>query len=82
MKTNNTENTVTKNTENMTSSDTTIGTNKNSGSSNTTESYLETLVGKQSSSSYSKMLMEFRDTFLNIDMLVIDQFKDLFFGLW
>ena len=82
METNNTENTVTKNTENMTSSDTKIGTNKTSGSSNTTEAYLETLVGKQSGSSYSKMLMEFRDTFLNIDMLVIDQFKDLFFGLW
>lgn len=48
----------------------------------TTENYLETLVGKQGSGTYSKMLMEFRDTFLNIDMMVIDEFKDLFFGLW
>lgn len=48
----------------------------------TTEDYLETLVGKQGSGTYSKMLMEFRDTFLNIDMMVIDEFKDLFFGLW
>lgn len=48
----------------------------------TTEDYLETLVGKQGSDTYSKMLMEFRDTFLNIDMMVIDEFKDLFFGLW
>lgn len=48
----------------------------------TTENYLETLVGKQGSDTYSKMIMEFRDTFLNIDMMVIDEFKDLFFGLW
>ena len=80
--TNNTENTTTNNTENMTTNDTKTGTNKVTGTSNTTEDYLETLIGKQGSSTYSKMLMEFRDTFLNIDMMVIDEFKDLFFGLW
>ena len=69
-------------TENETKNDTKIGTNKVTGTSNTTEDYLETLVGKQGSGTYSKMLMEFRDTFLNIDMMVIDEFKDLFFGLW
>lgn len=80
--TNNTENTTTNNTENMTTNDTKTGTNKVTGTSNTTEDYLETLIGKQGSGTYSKMLMEFRDTFLNIDMMVIDEFKDLFFGLW
>ena len=80
--TNNTENTVTNNTENMTTNDTKTGTNKVTGTSNTTEDYLETLIGKQGSGTYSKMLMEFRDTFLNIDMMVIDEFKDLFFELW
>ena len=80
--TNNTENTTTNNTENMSTNDTKNGTNKVTGTSNTTEDYLETLIGKQGSSTYSKMLMEFRDTFLNIDMMVIDEFKDLFFGLW
>lgn len=69
-------------TENMTANDTKTGTNKVTETSNTTEDYLETLIGKQGSSTYSKMLMEFRDTFLNIDMMVIDEFKDLFFGLW
>lgn len=69
-------------TENMTTNDTKTGTNKVTETSNTTEDYLETLIGKQGSTTYSKMLMEFRDTFLNIDMLVIDEFKDLFFGLW
>jgi hypothetical protein len=69
-------------TENMTANGTKTGTNKVTETSNTTEDYLETLIGKQGSSTYSKMLMEFRDTFLNIDMMVIDEFKDLFFGLW
>lgn len=69
-------------TENETTNNTKNGTNKVTGTSNTTEDYLETLIGKQSSYTYSKMLMEFRDTFLNIDMMVIDEFKDLFFGLW
>ena len=69
-------------TENETTNNTKNGTNKVTGTSNTTEDYLETLIGKQGSCTYSKMLMEFRDTFLNIDLLVIDEFKDLFFGLW
>lgn len=69
-------------TENETTNNTKNGTNKVTGSSNTTEDYLETLIGKQGSGTYSKMLMEFRDTFLNIDMMVINEFKDLFFGLW
>lgn len=69
-------------TENETTNNTKNGTNKVTGTSNTTEDYLETLIGKQGSGTYSKMLMEFRDTFLNIDMMVIGEFKDLFFGLW
>ena len=32
--------------------------------------------------SYAKMLKEFRETFLNIDMMVIESLSDLFFGLW
>lgn len=53
--------------------------NKNATS---TEEYLERVIGKQGGGSYSKMLMEYRDTFLNIDMMVIDSLSDLFFGLW
>lgn len=30
----------------------------------------------------SEMLLKFRETFLNIDMLIIDELKDLFFTLW
>lgn len=55
---------------------------KTSGKMNSTEEYVETLLGKQGSGNYSDMLMRFRDTFLNIDMQVIDEFEDLFMGLW
>lgn len=48
----------------------------------TTESYLEKISGKQSGNSYSHLLNEFRTTFLNIDKMVIDELRDLFFGLW
>lgn len=48
----------------------------------TTEDYLQIVQGKQAGSSYSKMLAEYRKTFLNIDAMVIDELSDLFFGLW
>ena len=47
-----------------------------------TESYTEHVFGKQGSSSYSSMLIEFRNTFINIDAMVIEELSDLFFGLW
>lgn len=58
------------------------GSNSNTGTVNNTEEYLETVSGKQGGGSYSEMLKEYRDTFLNIDRMVIAEFNDLFFGLW
>lgn len=49
---------------------------------NSTDSYLEHVYGKQGSGNYSKMLMEYRQTFINIDTKIIDDLKDLFFNLW
>ena len=48
----------------------------------TTENYIESVVGNNGSYNFSRLLQDFRDTFLNIDMLVIGEFKDLFMGLW
>lgn len=48
----------------------------------TTEDYVESVTGKQGGSSYSKLLNEFRETFLNIDMQVIEEFEEMFIGLW
>lgn len=48
-----------------------------------TDQYLESVVGKMNSSkSYSELLIEYRKTFLNIDMMIIDDLADLFFNLW
>lgn len=49
---------------------------------NGNEDYFEKVLGKQGSKNYSEMLLDFRKTFLNIDLQVIDEFSDLFFGLW
>ena len=49
---------------------------------NTLEDYLEHVQGKRSGNTYSRMLLEYRQTFLNIDKMVIEELNDLFFGLW
>lgn len=49
---------------------------------NTTEDYLEHLEGKRGGRSYSSLLVEYRESFINIDKMVIDELADLFFGLW
>lgn len=49
---------------------------------NNTEQYIEMVAGKQGSGSFSRMLEEFRKTFLNIDAMILEELSDLFFGLW
>ena len=44
--------------------------------------YIEHVIGKQGGHSYSKMLLEFRETMLNIDAMIIKELETLFFGLW
>lgn len=85
---NNTTNTT--NTESETNSNTsntkeTNNTNSNYTDSKTitsTDDYIEHVTGKTGGMTYSKMIMEFRDTFLNIDLLVIKELEPLFFQLW
>lgn len=77
-----TENTGTNYSETEDISDKVEGVTSNTGNSNTIEDYVETIVGKQGTESFSSLLNKYRETFLNIDMLVIEEFKDLFFGLW
>lgn len=47
-----------------------------------TEEYLERISGKMGTTPYATLLRDFRDTFLNIDMLIINNLNDLFMGLW
>lgn len=49
---------------------------------NSTEDYIEHVTGKISGESYSKRLLEFRKTFLNIDMQIIKELNGLFINLW
>ena len=49
---------------------------------NTTEQYAEHVFGKMPGKTFSKLLLEFRETFLNIDMDVINELRNLFFNLW
>ena len=80
--TNTTENTGTNYSETEDTTGKVDGITSNTGSSSTTEDYLETITGKQGTESFSSLLNKFRETFLNIDMQVINEFSDLFFGLW
>lgn len=59
-------------------------TGSNNGKSNytDTESYLEHVKGKTAGASFSKMLTEYRNTFINIDNEIINQLNDLFINLW
>lgn len=49
---------------------------------NNTDKYIETVKGKQSTENYSSLLKKFRETFINIDMMIIEDCSDCFFTLW
>ena len=66
----------------LTSADFTDTEGSSNFSGNSTEDYLQHVKGKSGGASYSKYLKEYRETFLNIDRLVIDELEDLFMALW
>lgn len=57
-------------------------TSENKYNATTTDEYVNRVTGKSGSISYSTMLKEFRETFLNIDTQIIKELEPLFFGLW
>lgn len=73
--------------------DTTVDTNGDSNSgeiqhdtdrytNDNINNYIEHVFGKMSTTPYSELLNKFRETFLNIDMMVIEEFDELFLRLW
>lgn len=46
------------------------------------DKWIEHFEGKAPGETYSEMLIKFRETFLNIDMEIIEQLNPLFFNLW
>lgn len=76
---------TTSNTNAETSSETRRDVDVNSTNNrdlNSLDDYLEHVKGKNGGASYSALLKEFRETFLNIDMMIIDELAELFFNLW
>ena len=59
----------------------TNGTKDNIGSSNDTKRYLEKFEGYRGNNP-SKLLNDYRETFLNIDLMIIGELEKLFFQLW
>lgn len=57
-------------------------TGKGTENINSTDKYIETVIGKQGTENYSSLLKKFRETFLNIDMMIIEDCSDCFFTLW
>lgn len=55
--------------------------NANSSAENT-EDYIRTLTGNNPSKTDVEMLVEFRESLLNIDMLVIDKLSNCFMGIF
>lgn len=63
-------------------SETNTGFTQTVDKSKNTEDYVMQVMGKTSGVSYAKLLKEFRDTFLNIDMEIIKDLGELFMLLW
>lgn len=49
---------------------------------NSTDEYLEHIYGKYNSRTYMSIIKEVREVIINIDMMIIDDLKELFMMLW
>lgn len=67
---------------NTTSTATTETDTANKTTSNDFENYVSHVIGKSEGETYSEMLLKFRDTFLNIDMMIIDELKTCFMMIY
>lgn len=56
-------------------------TTENNNATTETE-YIEKISGKNGGESFAETVMKYRESFINVDMMVIDDLKDLFFLLW
>lgn len=71
--------------ENTTNDDLTYDETKNNSLNSRedgTNEWTETMAGKVGTYSYSKLIKEYREQVLNIDLMIINDLKDLFMMLW
>lgn len=57
-------------------------TRNNQSDYSNTDEYLDHVVGKMPGKSYAKMIMEYRESIINVDMQVIDSLHSLFMKVW
>ena len=55
---------------------------KNNTDSNTNENIIKRVKGKNNSESYVKLLQELRESYLNIDLMIINELQPLFMSIW
>lgn len=55
---------------------------KDSGNIDTTEKYIESISGKMGNRSYASMIIEFRNTLIDVDTMVVNALDDLFMQIW
>ena len=53
-----------------------------SGSKENIENWIQKVQGKNSGENYATIIKDFRENILNIDKMIIDELKPLFFNLW
>lgn len=66
---------------NSSSSGKVISSENGSDDFNSTEDYLENVSGYTGTNA-SDLLIKFRETFLNIDVMILNELEDLFFQIW
>lgn len=66
----------------LTSANIDDSTQSSNSSFTNTDEYLEHITGKRGTKTYSAMLLEYRKTLLNIDMLIINELEELFMLLY
>lgn len=64
------------------SNETVTGDNTYTQDIKSTDDYIENVTGKSGGASYSKMLNEYREALINIDMMVINDLNNLFMLIW
>ena len=80
-KTNDTATSSSNTSNNSSSNGKVVSSENGSDDFNSTEDYLESVSGYAGVNA-SDLLKKYRETFLNIDMMIIDNLEDLFFQLW
>ena len=68
--------------EYLTDADVSNGESSSRSQNSSSGEFQESIKGKMAGTSYSRLLKEYRQTFLNIDRMVIDELNDLFMGVW